>query len=51
MGIGGACVEVGRETTIGKTPATARPDTPHCSVLAAMLEEQRQLILATEHTK
>ena len=39
------------ESTIGKTVATTRRDTPHCSEMAAMSEKQRQLKLWQQNTR
>ena len=39
------------ESTIGKTVATTRRDTPHCSEMAAMSVKQRQLKLWQQNTR
>ena len=39
------------ESTIGKTAATTRRDTPHCSEMAAMSVKQRQLKLWQQNTR
>ena len=44
-------LKLAAESTIGKTAATTRRDTPHCSEMAAMSAKQRQLKLWHQNTR